>query len=99
MSADLDVEEDHYATVANFGGDAQDSEKAPFVTKVTVPESIKRRVPSKHYVRVIWFSVMHCSRFVECLPEAHWVLINLGCAARLDGSVLAWSEKLLDESS
>lgn len=53
MSADLDVEEDHYATVANFGGDAQDSEKAPFVTKVTVPESIKRRVPSKHYVRVI----------------------------------------------
>lgn len=53
MSADLDVEEDHYATAANFGGDAQDSEKAPFVTKVTVPESIKRRVPSKHYVRII----------------------------------------------
>ena len=57
MSADQDVEEDRYATAANFGGDAcsQDGDIAPSVTKVTVPESIKRRVPSKHYVRV--FSV------------------------------------------
>ena len=53
MSADQDVEEDHYATAANFGGDvgSQDGDRAPIVTKVTVPESIKRRVPSKHYVR------------------------------------------------
>lgn len=59
MSADPDVEEDHYATAANFGGDAdeQDSDRTPLVTKVTVPESIKRRIPSKHYVRVIY--VLH----------------------------------------
>lgn len=46
------VEEDHYATAANFGGDVyvQEEERSPFVKKVTVPESIKRRVPSKHYV-------------------------------------------------
>jgi hypothetical protein len=62
MSADQDVEEDHYATAANFGGDSyseQDGDRAPFVTKVTVPESIKRRVPSKHYVRVN--SILHCA--------------------------------------
>ena len=43
-------EENHYATAANFGGDVQENERQPFVKKVTVPESIKRRVPSKHYV-------------------------------------------------
>ena len=68
MSADQDVEEDHYATAANFGGDAcaQDGDRTPFVTKVTVPESIKRRVPSKHYVRAT--SVLHYSCFIKCLP-------------------------------
>ena len=68
MSADQDVEEDRYATAANFSGDAcsQDGDIAPFVTKVTVPESIKRRVPSKHYVSLLCLYVY--SYFIECLP-------------------------------
>ena len=52
MSADAVTDEDRYATAKNFGGDVyvQEDGRPPFVTKVTVPESIKRRVPSKHYV-------------------------------------------------
>ena len=51
--SDDQVEEDHYATAANFGGEPQEVERSPYVKKVTIPESIKRRVPSKHYVSVI----------------------------------------------
>lgn len=55
MSTDAAIDEDHYATAANFGGDVYLPEdgRPPFVKRVTVPESIKRRVPSKHYVSVL----------------------------------------------
>lgn len=70
MSADQDVEEDHYATAANFGGDAgsQDGDSAPFVMKVTVPESIKRRVPSKHYVSGILLLSVLALHLFHTLP-------------------------------
>ena len=44
-------EENVYATAANFGGHEEAEPKRPWVKEVTVPESIKRKYPSKHYVR------------------------------------------------
>lgn len=39
-----------YATAANFGGHEETRPMRPWVKEVTVPESIKRKYPSKHYV-------------------------------------------------
>ena len=70
MSTDSAIDEDHYATAANFGGDVYVPEdgRPPFVKRVTVPESIKRRVPSKHYVSVLVVHVYSCM----CIDLRSW---------------------------
>ena len=41
---------DRYATFANFGGGHRDESTRPLIKGVVLAESIKRRLPSKHYV-------------------------------------------------
>ncbi len=39
-----------YATASNFGVVEDQDSRKPWVKDVTVPETIKRKYPSKHYV-------------------------------------------------
>lgn len=46
----MEIENATYATVSNFGTAEDKDSNRPWVKEVTVPETIKRKYPSKHYV-------------------------------------------------
>lgn len=57
ISVDLAMAQfDHYATSAEFS-----DYRRPVLKEVTVPESIKRRLPSKHYVSLFVYLFSSCS--------------------------------------